>query len=250
MKSGLYSSVVPIYSRAQTHAARAPGMSRNSPTVLYDFLAPAYDPLLKPIYAPFRRRALRFLKAGPGNSVLDLACGTGQNFPHLRSALGENGRIIGVDVSGGMLRKARQTASRAGCAPLSLMQIDAARLTPSLLVEETGLAEVDAVICTYGFTAMRNWEEAFHRSYALLKPGGTYLIHDIHAQKRNLHVSAFELATQVDLSRKSWQPLQALSHDFHFEYIDPSAFIFAGRLFVACGIKPPRELRCGSRRCT
>ncbi len=206
--------------------------------VLYDFLAPAYDPFLKPIYAPFRQRALEFLKIKPGSSVLDLACGTGQNFPALSSMIGKNGKLIGVDVSGGMLRKARRTIVKIGCEHASLLQIDATKLSPSLLVEQTGLSEVDTAVCTYGFTAMQNWEDAFRHSYALLKPGGTYFIHDIHASKRNLHIGAFELATRVDLSRESWRPLQKLCTDFHFEYIDPSAHIFAGRLFVARGIKP------------
>jgi len=206
--------------------------------VLYDFLAPAYDPFLKPFYAPFRRRALDLLKIEAGASVLDLACGTGQNFPYLSTALGKRGTLVGVDISEGMLRKAQSVADNCAFSKTSLLHLNATQLSPSLLLEKNGLSQVDAVICTYGFTAMRNWEEAFDRSYALLKPGGIYLIHDIHAEERNAHVLAFELVTQTDLSRKSWAPLEKLSRDFHFEYIDPSSHIFAGRLFVATGIKP------------
>jgi ubiquinone/menaquinone biosynthesis C-methylase UbiE len=200
--------------------------------VLYDFLAPAYDPFLQPIYAPFRRRAFERLKIGPGSAVLDLACGTGQNFPYLNASIGRDGRLIGIDISAGMLRRARRTADRIGGAQAFLLQMDATRLLP------LEMTEVDAVVCTYGFTAMQNWREAFRQSFELLKPGGTYFINDIHAEKRSLHVAAFEWATRVDLSRKSWEPLQDLCPDFHFEYIDPSSYIFAGRLFVAYGIKP------------
>jgi len=206
--------------------------------VRYDFIAPLYDPVLKSLYAPFRRRAFPLLQVAPGSSVLDLACGTGQNFPFLRTALDGYGRIIGVDISEGMLRKAEKPGRRQGRARVKLMRADATQLTSADLAQQTGLAEVDAVICTFGFTAMRDWETAFHRSFALLKPGGAYFIHDIHAEKRNLHVRAFEITTWVDLSRRSWEPLQALCPDFHFEYIDPSAYLFAGRLFVATGVKP------------
>jgi ubiquinone/menaquinone biosynthesis C-methylase UbiE len=206
--------------------------------VLYDFLAPAYDPALKPLYAPFRRRALSFFEMNPGSAVLDLACGTGQNFSYLNADLEGNGRVVGIDISKGMLKRAQEAALRQGRFRVSLVQADATQLTRSLVEERTGVAEFDAVVCTYGFTAMRNWEEAFHRSFALLKPGGSYLIHDIHAKRRNLHVAAFELTTRVDLTRETWCPLQTLCHDFRFEYIDPSSFIFAGRLFVATGIKP------------
>ena len=206
--------------------------------VLYDFLAPAYDPVLKPFYAPFRRRALHFLNVDEGSSVLDLACGTGQNFPLLGSLVGEEGSIVGVDVSAGMLKKARGAEKNAGYRNLSLLQFDATQLSRSIMTEQTGRSEFDAIVCTYGFTAMRDWEEAFYRSFALLKPGGTYLIHDIHAERRNWHVAAFEFATRVDLSREIWRPLEASCADFHFEYIDPSAYLFAGRLFVARGTKP------------
>jgi len=206
--------------------------------VLYDFLAPAYDPVLKPIYAPFRRRAFEALNLAPGSSVLDLACGTGQNFSYLRVEMEGHGKIVGVDISKGMLKKAEKAAQRQGRVQVWLLKMDAAQLTPPLLEQTIGQAKVDAVVCTYGFTAMKNWEEAFHRSFELLKPGGPYFIHDIHAKKRTPHVKAFEIATQVDLTRKSWEPLQARCPDFHFEYLDPSMHLFAGRLFVARGIKP------------
>jgi ubiquinone/menaquinone biosynthesis C-methylase UbiE len=206
--------------------------------VLYDFLAPAYDPFLKPIYTPFRKRALAFLKIAPGSTVLDLACGTGQNFPYLDALIKEKGTLIGIDISSGMLRRAQRAADRMINSRVTLLQADATQMSPSWFTDQTGLAQVDAVVCTYGFTAMPNWEEAFRRSLALLKPGGTYFIHDIYAERRGLHVSAFEFATRVDLARKSWLPLQELCPDFKFEYIDPSAHIFAGRLFVAMGIKP------------
>jgi len=207
--------------------------------VLYDFLAPAYDPLLKPFYAPFRRRAFATLNIAAGSTVLDLACGTGQNFPHLAALLGTKGRVIGVDISRGMLRKAKQTAAKIDGLRIDLIHTDATQMLPDVLKEKTGMNSVDAVVCTFGFTAMRNWEEALHQAFALLRPGGTFFIHDIFAERRNLHVAAFELGTRVDLSRRSWTLLQAQCADFRFEHLDPSAHLFAGRVFVATGVKLP-----------
>jgi ubiquinone/menaquinone biosynthesis C-methylase UbiE len=205
---------------------------------LYDFLAPAYDPLLKPIYAPYRKRALQCLEVGPGASVLDLACGTGQNFPYLESQIGVNGRIVGVDISIGMLRKAKAFVARKSSARISLIQSDAANLSRLVLQDWAGLSEVDAVVCSFGLTAMQGWEAAFLRSFHILKPGGTYLIHDIHAVKPTLHARGVEFVTRVDLSRNTWRPLENLSRDFHVEYFDRSDLIFGGRLFVASGTKP------------
>ena len=202
---------------------------------LYDFLAPAYDPAFAAIYRPFRERALDGLPALPGATVLDLACGTGQNFPRLAECIGARGKIIGVDISAGMLRR----AARRGLQNVTLRQCDAAK---GLGMEE----HIDAVVCTYGFTAMRDWRGAFAASWDALAPGGIYLIHDIDGQRRNLHTRAVELATRCDFSGKVWQPLEQMGADFRMDYLEPSAHLFGGRLFVALGTKPPTPRACPS----
>ena len=217
--------------------------------VLYDFLAPAYDPAFKAIYLPFRTRALELLPAMGGASVLDLACGTGQNFPLLTPRIGGWGKIIGIDISSGRLRRARRrvlraTASRARLPNVSLVQMDATRLSPAAFDAQTGLSSVDFVVCAYGFTTMRGWKAAFSSSFGLLKPGGGYLIHDIDAPRRNFHSFAVEMATGCDFSQKVWQPLQTGCPDFRMDYLDPSAHLFGGRLFVAYGTKPSTTTRC------
>jgi ubiquinone/menaquinone biosynthesis C-methylase UbiE len=206
---------------------------------LYDFLAPAYDPAFESIYLPFRKRALEFLPARNGGTVLELACGTGQNFPLLAARLGAQGKIIGVDVSYGMLRRARRRVARTALPNVSLLEMDACLLSPATLEAQTGLCAVDFIVCTYSFTSMRRWKTAFHASWSLLRPGGGYLIHDIDAEKRSFHSTAVEIATRSDFSQKVWQPLQATCLDFRMDYIDPSAHLFGGRLFVAYGMKPP-----------
>jgi len=211
--------------------------------LLYDFLAPAYDPALESVYRPFRTRALGLLPARAGASVLDLACGTGQNFPLLAGRLGGQGKIIGVDISSGMLLRARRRAERARLPNVSLVEMNAARLSPATLEAGTDLCAVDCVVCTYGFTAMREWEDAFWSSWNLLKPGGGYLIHDIDGVAGSFHSFAVELATRCDFSKSVWKPLQTVAADFRMDYIDPSAHLFGGRLFVAYGTKPSASMR-------
>ena len=59
-----------------------------------------------------RRRTIAALKLRRGDSVLDVACGTGLSFPLLLAAVGEEGRITGVELSPDMARRARDRIAR------------------------------------------------------------------------------------------------------------------------------------------
>jgi ubiquinone/menaquinone biosynthesis C-methylase UbiE len=54
-----------------------------------------------------REKVVGLLGLVPGETVLDVACGTGLSLPLLRNAVGPSGRIIGVEVSPDMLALAR-----------------------------------------------------------------------------------------------------------------------------------------------
>ena len=199
--------------------------------VLYDYLAPFYDPVLQPLYRPFRQRALEKLPELAGETVLDLACGTGQNFPTLMRRIGPGGRLIGVDLSSGMLQRADRWRKKKSHNNIKLLHLKATEL-------ENLPLQAEHVLCTYGFTAMREWESAFRVSWNLLRPGGTYLIHDIYAEQPTFHSRTVEKVTNSDFSRRSWELLQGVGNDFRMEFIDPSTWLFGGRLFVATGVKP------------
>src|ERR1700692_1943677 len=54
-----------------------------------------------------RLQAVRALGLRPGDTVVDMACGTGLNFRLLEMVVGPRGRIIGVDLTDAMLARAR-----------------------------------------------------------------------------------------------------------------------------------------------
>ncbi len=54
-----------------------------------------------------RERSVAALKLRPGARVLCVGCGTGRDFRFLHEAVGPAGRIYGVDISPGMLARAR-----------------------------------------------------------------------------------------------------------------------------------------------
>ena len=62
----------------------------------------------------YRRRAVAALHLGLGDTVVEMCCGTGLNFPLLQAAVGPAGRIIGVDLTDAMLDGARRRVERNG----------------------------------------------------------------------------------------------------------------------------------------
>jgi demethylmenaquinone methyltransferase/2-methoxy-6-polyprenyl-1,4-benzoquinol methylase len=52
---------------------------------------------------PDRKRAVRALNLQRGDTVVDIGCGTGLNFPLLQGAIGPEGTIVGVDLTDAML---------------------------------------------------------------------------------------------------------------------------------------------------
>lgn len=61
---------------------------------------------------PTRVAAVARLTLAPGQTVLDVGCGTGLSFGLLEEAIGPEGRIIGIDLSPEMLAHARALVAR------------------------------------------------------------------------------------------------------------------------------------------
>ena len=63
---------------------------------------------------PLRLRTIAKLALGPGDAVLDVACGTGLSFAPILAGIGTAGRLTGVELSPEMAALARERASREG----------------------------------------------------------------------------------------------------------------------------------------
>lgn len=108
----------------------------------------------------YRRLAVEALALRPGDTVVDLGCGTGLNFPLLHAAVGEQGKIIGVDLTEPMLERARQRAEHAGWDHVELVRSDMARFQ---LPADTG-----AVLATLALGTIPDYEDVVARTAAAL----------------------------------------------------------------------------------
>ena len=179
----------------------------------YDVFALFYDLTTEPLHRQHRIDAVDLLRLQPGQTVLDVPCGTGANFRFLHAGVTGNGRILGVDVSPGMLRKARAKIERAGWEHVTLVESDARLVGPDLL----GVHRVDAVISMLGFTVMPDWEIVFERTWDLLAPGGRYVVMDLFLEGRRTSRFAdafFHVAARADSTRRFWEPLERRVDDF------------------------------------
>lgn len=75
-----------------------------------------------------RRETIGSLHLQPGQTVLDVACGTGRNFPLILEKIGPTGKLVGVDYTSDMLVRAKERVEREGWKNVELIQADAARI--------------------------------------------------------------------------------------------------------------------------
>jgi demethylmenaquinone methyltransferase/2-methoxy-6-polyprenyl-1,4-benzoquinol methylase len=72
----------------------------------------------------YRKAAIEALGLHPGDTVIELGCGTGLNFPYLKEKIGDVGKLIGIDLTAEMLEMAKHKALRHGWSNVELVQED------------------------------------------------------------------------------------------------------------------------------
>ena len=199
----------------------------------YDLFSLVYDRALEDLYRPFRPAAVEALRLRPGDAVLDVPCGTGQSLDGLAATVGPTGRVLGVDRSAGMLRRARRRAA----GPVTLRRAPASAVDAALLDEAIDRPDIDGVLCALGLTALPDWEATFERLFALVRPGGRFVLFDVYAAERTRRTRAVERVAQADLSRRVWEPLADRSAEFGRDVLPADASTFGGELYVAWGTK-------------
>lgn len=181
----------------------------------------------------WRREAISKLGLRPGNTVVDIGCGTGLNFPLLHQAVGKEGKIIGVDLSDEMLNQARQRAAANRWDNIQLVCIDASRFDFP--------ASVDAILSTYALILVPNCGQVVVNACRALAPGGRLVVLDM-AWPRNCplwwrHVLFFLRSYGVTadlLRRRPWDTVQKEMEE-HLMGISQRSFWF-GFFYLCSGI--------------
>ncbi|WP_418282196.1 class I SAM-dependent methyltransferase [Halorubrum sp. DTA98] len=120
----------------------------------YTRYADSYDRIATdtPLVAGLRERIVDALDPGRGDVVVEMGCGTGSNLPYLRDRVGPEGTVIGLDVSSGVVARARDRIAAAGWGNVHVALADAAAPPVAFADLPRTIApagEVDAVLATF-----------------------------------------------------------------------------------------------------
>ncbi len=188
-----------------------------------------------------RRGAVQALGLRAGDTVIDIACGTGLNFPLIEEVIGPGGRIIGVDLTDAMLGQAQERIETNGWSNISLVLSDAAEFDfPS---------EVDAILSTYALSQVPECAAVIAHGAAALSAGGRWVVLDLKIPDHTPHwLSRLGIATagrfaslEEWIARRPWETIREAMQD---ELADISwTELFFGTAFLASGCRA----RAGSR---
>jgi ubiquinone/menaquinone biosynthesis C-methylase UbiE len=184
-----------------------------------------------------RLRAVRALGLHPGDSVIDMACGTGLNFRLLEKVVGPGGRIIGVDLTDAMLARAQDRIGKNGWSNISLVQADAAGFDFP--------AEVNAILSTYALTQVPECAEVIAHGAKALAGGGRWVVLDLKVPGHTpgwlaqLGTASLRPFASIDdwMMRRPWEAIRVAMEE---ELADTSwTELFFGTAFLASGSRGP-----------
>ncbi|MCL9815227.1 class I SAM-dependent methyltransferase [Natranaeroarchaeum aerophilus] len=127
------------------------GTSTSDAQAFYGRWARLYDALARytPGIARVRTHAATALRLEPGDTVVEMGCGTGANLPYLRERVGPEGTVIGIDYTREMLDAANDLVGEYDNVHLIHGDATARPLAAVKDEEPVEQHEIDAVLATF-----------------------------------------------------------------------------------------------------
>lgn len=157
----------------------------------YRWQAPIYD-VTRRVFLRGRHAATSALGLRPGDHVLEIGCGTGLNLPSLSLDVGNEGRVVGVDLSMAMLSRAR--SRRSGQTHLVCSDATALPLTGSF----------GGILFSYALTVIPDWESALRWASDHLEPPGKIVVLDFLAPPRLRPIADWPVGMHLRLNHVDW----------------------------------------------
>ena len=142
-----------------------PRLQRRVQRYGWDLAAADYEALWQSQLRPAQTALLAMAALRLGEQVLDVACGTGLVAFAAAEAVGPQGQVLGVDLSGQMVEAAQRRAEERHLSNVGFQRMDAETLAlPD--------ASVDVALCALGLMYLPDPERAVVEMRRVLRPGG------------------------------------------------------------------------------
>jgi ubiquinone/menaquinone biosynthesis C-methylase UbiE len=175
---------------------------RHASHAVWEAMAPGWDDrhaFFEQTARPVTERMLERLAPASGETILDLAAGTGVVGFAAAALVGSEGHVIVSDFSAAMVASAQRQAARLGIGNVECRVLDAERLD---LPDEA----VDGVLCRWGYMLMADPAAALGESRRVLRHGGRASCAVFGAPQRNPWAA---LASRVLSERGHMPPPEA-----------------------------------------
>jgi SAM-dependent methyltransferase len=118
--------------------------------------------------------AINYSGASEGEICIDLGSGRGTDVMRLAETVGASGFVYGIDISEGMLQKARSTAQRLGISNVRFLKSHLEKINL-----DDSIADLVISNCTINHSSDKQsvWNEVFR----ILKKGGRFVVSDIYS---------------------------------------------------------------------
>jgi ubiquinone/menaquinone biosynthesis C-methylase UbiE len=131
----------------------------------WDRAASTYEQSWQKQLEPAQTRLTEMAALGPGEKVLDLACGTGLVTFRAAQAVGPGGAVTGTDISDAMIDACTRAASERGVHQATFQRMEAEQLAfPD--------ASFDAVLCGLGMMYVTDFAGSIAEMFRVTRPGG------------------------------------------------------------------------------
>lgn len=114
----------------------------------------------------------QFANLKAGETVVDLGSGAGNDCFVARAAVGSEGKVIGLDMTGQMVAKARENAEKLG---YNNVEFRLGEIENMPITDNTA----DVILSNCVLNLVPDKQKAFEEIYRITKPGGRFCISDI-----------------------------------------------------------------------
>jgi len=150
---------------------------------MFDRIAPIYDAMNTVMTAGidgrWRRAAVRACALSPGDTAVDVACGSGALTRELARVVAPGGSVVGVDRSAKMLRVARGRRAAQGASAPRYLEADALALP---LPDDVA----DAATIAFGLRNVADYEACVAQLARVTRPGGRVIILELATPERGI----------------------------------------------------------------